>query len=300
MTLTPLVALLLLASPKPLQPMPKKEFERARQLEAQAREAQRAGRFMDAEKPLLDAISLWTRYRGAQDIEVLNDTMNLAVAYRRHGAPERGIPLLEKAVEGLAACADSDAPELRRKAMNNLATAYHFANRLQEARKTYEALLALLDEQSPSEERARVIDNFASLLLDQRDRAGAKALARKGYAEWLALRGEDDQDTAVSLSTLGAIESAMGEQQEARRHLEQSLRTSEKLLGRDHPNIGAVLNLLAVVEVRSGNPAEARALYERSLVISRARLSPDHIQIKDALLGLQSLAPAADAGTRPR
>ncbi|MCE9667763.1 tetratricopeptide repeat protein [Myxococcus stipitatus] len=226
--------------------------------------------------------------------------MNLAVAYRRHGAPERGIPLLEKAVEGLAACADPDAPELRRKALNNLATAYHYADRLQEARKTYEALLALLDEQSPSEERARVLDNFAALLLDQRDGPGAKAHARKGYAEWLALRGEDDLDTAVSLSTLGAIESAMGEQKEARRHLEQSLRTSEKLLGRDHPNIGAVLNLLAVVEVRSGNPAAARALYERSLVISRARLSPEHSQIKDALQGLQSLAPAPDAGTQTR
>ena len=141
MPLTAIAAILLTATPRPPLAMPKAEVERARQLEQQASELQRAGRYMDAERPLLDAIALWTSYHGPDDIEVLNDTMNLAVAYRRHGATERAVPLLERASKGFATCADPDAPALRRKALNNLAAAYRFANKSQEARSTWEALL---------------------------------------------------------------------------------------------------------------------------------------------------------------
>lgn len=251
---------------------------------------------MDAEKPLLEAIALWTRYRGADDIEVLNDTMNLAVAYRRYGDAERAVPLLERASRGLAACKDPDAPALRRKAMNNLATAYQHAGRPPEARKTWEALVELMGD-TPSEERARVFDNLASLLRDLGDLSRAEVYARRGHEDWLKLRGEEDVDTAVSLALLGALETSKGSFKEARRHLEASLRITEKLRGREHPEVGAVLNLLAVLEVRTGNPGAARADYERSLAISRPLLDAKHHQITEALEGLQALETARDAGS---
>ena len=119
-----------------LPAMPAAGVDRARALERQASELQRAGRYLEAEKPLLDAIALWTQYRGANDIEVLNDTMNLAVAYRRHGDAERAVPLLERVSKGLATCSDPDAPELRRKALNNLAAAYRYSNRSKAASRT--------------------------------------------------------------------------------------------------------------------------------------------------------------------
>jgi tetratricopeptide (TPR) repeat protein len=162
--------------------MPPAETERARSFERQASELQRSGRYLDAEKPLLAAIALWTKYRGADDIEVLNDTMNLAVAYRRHGDAARAVPLLERTSQGLAACKDADAPALRRRAMNNLAVAYQHTGRLAEARRTWESLLGLLGS-APSEERARVLDNLASLLREVGDLSRAEAYARRGYED---------------------------------------------------------------------------------------------------------------------
>jgi hypothetical protein len=82
----------------------------------------------------------------------------------------------------------------------------------------------------------------------------------------------------VSLAVLGALETSKGRYQEARSHLEQSLRITEKLRGREHPEVGGVLNLLAVLEVKTGHPAAARADHERSLAISRPRLDAGHPQ----------------------
>jgi Tfp pilus assembly protein PilF len=289
MTLRTLLALLFMAQPKPPAPMPPAEVQRARSLERQASELQRSGRYLDAEKPLLEAIALWTQYRGADDIEVLNDTMNLAVAYRRHGDAARAVPLLERASQGLAACKDADAPELRRRAMNNLAMAYQYADRRAEARKTWESLLEQLGS-APSEERARVLDNLASLLREMGDLSHAEAYARRGYEDWRKLRGDEDVDTAVSLSVLGALESSTGRYKEARSHLEESLRITEKLRGPEHPEVAGVL------EVKTGHPQAARADYERSLAISRPRLDAGHSQITDALEGLRALDAGRDAG----
>lgn len=122
-----LVALVLAA-------MPPEEVARARELETQARDFQAAGQYSEAEKPLLQAIELWTRHYGPEHIEVLNDEMNLGVSYRRRGEAERGIPLLEHAAEGLKRSSDPDATELYRRALNNLAIAYNASGRREEAR----------------------------------------------------------------------------------------------------------------------------------------------------------------------
>ena len=72
------------------------EIAKARDIERQASIAQREGRFADAERLLGEAIAIWTRLRGPDDVEVLNDQMNLAVAYRRWGEAARAVPLLER------------------------------------------------------------------------------------------------------------------------------------------------------------------------------------------------------------
>ncbi|HZN94167.1 MAG TPA: tetratricopeptide repeat protein, partial [Myxococcales bacterium] len=216
------LALGLLAEPQP-PAMPQAQIDAAKKLEEAAMELIRTGRYADSEKPLQEAIALWTKYRGPDDLEVLSDTRMLAVSRRRKGDAPGAALLLEKVLEKLDRSKDPRAPELKLAVLNDLAAAYKYAGRVKQAQATFEGLLQQLsklgDAPELEEEKARVLDNLATLLLDDgKDVAGAERYARQGYAKWKALRGDaDDPDFAISASILGGIATRKGDLKEARR-----------------------------------------------------------------------------------
>ncbi|NMO23004.1 tetratricopeptide repeat protein [Pyxidicoccus fallax] len=277
------LSLLLAASPQ-------EDAGRARELEARASQLQRAGKYHEAEQPLLEAIALWKRLGGPEHIEVLNDEMNLAVSYRRRGDARKAIPLLSRVVASLGKSKDPDAPELHRKALNNLAAAYKAEQRYDEARVTLERCLSLLEATGPSVERARVLDNLASILLDAGKVDAAEPYARRGYSEWRAVRGEQDVDVAISMSVLGGVRMRQKKYAEARTLLEDSLRMNEALRGKDHVELGATLNLLGELETRAGRLDAAQQHYERTLALSERALTAEHPYVKDAREGLATVA----------
>jgi len=268
------------------------QVAQARKLERESNELQRAGKYAEAEKPLQAAIDLWRKSRGPDDVEVLNDSMSLAVARRRKGDFAGAVSLLEKVNEGLARCKDPDAPELRRRAVNNLAAAYKYAGQPKKAQAAWEGLLKDIPADD-AEERARVFDNLATLMLDDvHDLAAAEEYADEGFRTWKRLRGNaDDPDVAISETNLGTIALAKGNRKEARRLLEDAMRVLEASAGPDSPNVAAVLNLLADVELAEGNPEAARAKLRRSLEISKKlKLDSRHylvVQAQDRLKALK-------------
>lgn len=287
----------LTAGPPQAPQMPQEEIDAARKLEKEANQHQRAGRYAEAEKALLEAIAKWTKWRGPDDVETLNDTMNLAVSYRRRGTPDKAVPLLQRVVQGLERCKDPDAPSLRRLALNNLASAYRFSGQPAQAYATWEALLLELQKAGDLEERARALDNLAGLLSElPGEMAAAERYARQGYKTWTELRGDeaaDDPDVAISGSVLGNILLAKGDLAEARRLLEDALRVHEKVGGPESPNVPATLNLIGVLEVKAGRSAQAKDAFRRSLEISRKlALDPRHHVVVEAEEGLKKLERA--------
>jgi len=280
--------------------MPQAQIDAAKKLEEEGHELNRLGRYADAEKQFQAAHALWTKYRGPDDVDALNTLSNLAVMKRRKGDAQGAITLLEKAVDGLGRCKDPSAPQLRRDTVNNLATAYKYAGRAKQAQATWEGLLQQLQKvggDEVAEEKARVLDNLATLLLDDvNDVAGAEKYARQGYAAWKAIRGDaEDPDLAISGSILGAVATRKGDLKEARRFLEQALRIHEKFAGADSPNVAATLNLLSDLEIAAGRFDAARADLVRSLEICRKlKLDPRHYLVVQAQNGLKKLgAPAS-------
>ncbi|WP_223636665.1 tetratricopeptide repeat protein [Corallococcus sp. EGB] len=286
-----------------LAAMPPGDVARARELETQAHDSQAAGRYVEAEKPLQEAIELWARHYGPEHIEVLNDEINLGVSYRRRGDAARAIPLLEHAADGLQRSSDPDAPQLHRQALNNLAMAYRASGRLEEARATLEKCLAVLEQGDATPERARVLDNLANVLLDgptpHLDEAAR--YSRRAFEEWKSLRGEEDADVATSMTTVGTILMRQGDLPGARPLLVRALALTQMIRGEEHPETGAVFCLLGELEQRSGNRGAAREHYEAALAIARKTFEHDsHPQVQDALNGLASLGAESPMDkTRP-
>lgn len=303
--------------------MSEKTIQRARSLEQLASDLQRAGKYHEAEEPLRTAIGLWTLLRGPGDIEVLNDEMCLAVSFRRRGDVALAIPLLERVVDALEQSSDSEATYYRRLAFNNLAIAYRVAGRLVEARDLLTQLLAHLDEllanaPDPGDfaegerdafvtgisgvrvERARVLDNLATVALDQDDSATATVSARRALDEWRSLRGADDIDTAISMSALGTSLMRSGLYAEARAHLQSSQEVIEELAGEEHPVVCGALALRGELEYRTGNFLGATPLLERCLKIADARgLTEDHPDRFAAVKLLDVIARRSGSPTTP-
>ncbi len=272
-----------------LAALPAAQAKQARELEQQAHDLQAEGKFLEAQQPLQQAIALWEKAGPADRIEVLNDRVNLAAAYRRHGEPAKAVPLLEPTVKELQRLEHPDAPPMLRAALNNLATSYMYLERPADARHTWERCLALAGEGKPDAERARVLDNLAALELGEGDLDAADRYARKGYAEWIALRGKEDVDVAISTSTLGTIAMRRKKFDEARKLLHEALRVQEKLQGKDHPEVGAVLNLIGELELTTGHREAARTALERSYAIAKRSLTEDSSQFQEAKAGLEKL-----------
>jgi len=260
-----------------------KAIANARRLEDTARELQRAGKFREAEEPLLGAIAIWKLARGPNDIEVLNDEIALAASFRRRGDTELAIATLERVMsEAVKSFADAEWNHVYRLALNNIGVAYREAELLNKARAALELALTLVDQvavEAPEDlalEKARVLDNLASVLTLEGDHEGAERRARESLALWVELRGVDDVDTAVATANVGAAVMRQGRLDEARASLQASQRLLEQLLGASHPRLADGWLMMGELEVRAGDGEAASRAFGRCLDIARASGLPDH------------------------
>lgn len=267
--------------------VPQREVTKARELERRAHDLQKAGRYEEAEKPLLQAAAIWKRYRGGEDIEVLNDEMNLAVSYRRRGQTQRALPMLERVAAGFKVSSDGDAPALYRSALNNVSAAYRDMGRLDDARRALETCLKSVEPGGRTEERARVLDNLAGVLVDKGDLAAAEPIARRALSEWKSLRSEEDADVSVSMGVVGTVLMRQGKTEQARPLLEKALAIAEKVRGGDHPEVGAALNLVGELEWRAGHKDVARKFYQGAVTLLQRHFDDSHPLVKDALDGMR-------------
>jgi serine/threonine protein kinase/tetratricopeptide (TPR) repeat protein len=120
--------------------------------------------------------------------------------------------------------------------MDNLASAYIFAGRMQEGVKLYEETLARM--------RAKL--------------------------------GPDHLDTLWSMASLAGCYNRVGRYQDAVKLAEEALRLRKAKLGTDHPQTLQSMYTLAVCYQDAGRAKEALKLNEETLERRKAKLGPDH------------------------
>ena len=112
-------------------------------------------------------------------------------------------------------------------------------------------------------------DNLASVLYDQGDLAGARALQVESLATRRQVMGEDHPDTLTPMSNLAGTLQALGDLAGALALGRSALETRRRLLGAEHPDTLTSMNNVALTLYAQGELGSARAIQEYELAVRR-------------------------------
>lgn len=244
---------------------------------------QRAGKYKEAQAPLLEVLAQVKDPSSPVRRDAQN---NLGTAYRRNGEAAQAVAVLEPLLAVISGSAKADREE-KRIVMNNLAMAYLHAGRAADAQRLWERALALVPKTGDDEEAARALDNLAGLHLAANDPARAAPYATRAAAVWLRLHGKDSLDYGVSQSVLGTVAMRQGRFDAGRGHLQTALAIHIKVNGEAHPDCTPLYNLLGELEFLAGRFPQAREALTRSMQISKALGRPvEHPEVQAAVAGM--------------
>jgi len=105
----------------------------------------------------------------------------------------------------------------------------------------------------------------------------------------IRMRGEDHEETAMSMYNLAGLYNSQGKYAAAEPLFLRSLKISEKLFGPNHPTTAVHLGTLALLFLNQDRFDEAEPLFVRALKICEKQLGPDHLDTARALNQLAGL-----------
>ena len=160
--------------------------------------------------------------------------------------------------------------------------------KLDDARATYEALLALKRRLygEGSWQMATALGNLAGVYatLGQSDRA--LELEERAVPIETAALGEEHPFVGNEENTIGAALANEGKEGEAEPHFRRAVRVLEGATGADSQNLANYLTGLGFCVSHLGRYEEALALHQRALAIREKVLRPDHPELVDSLAGV--------------
>lgn len=173
------------------------------------------------------------------------------------------------------ACASEEADEVvcGLRLCGALRLFWYLSGRVREGRTWVERLLALADDATPADVRAKALNCAGYLAF----REGVVAAARQHCQEAADLceRIGDRPGMAMALNYLGTTAVTEGAYDRARALFEEVLAIQEEL--HDRLGYATALNNLAVVALRASDPVRAAQLFERALPLSRQLGAPSFI-----------------------
>jgi serine/threonine protein kinase len=174
------------------------------------------------------------------------------------------------------------------ESMNNLASAYHDAGRLDLAIPLLETTLAKRRALLGADHRDTIesMNDLAVAYWKDGQVARAIPLYEETLSKVRAELGDGHEDTLTIMDNLAVAYAACGKPDKAIPLHEQALRKLRNKFGDDHPATLITVNNLGRTYQAAGRLAEAIDLHEKSLAKLRDRLSDDHPTTLTAMHGL--------------
>jgi non-specific serine/threonine protein kinase/serine/threonine-protein kinase len=230
-----------------------------------------------ARRQLQRSVDLYRREGAARENILLRELHALGLTYLNLGKPAESEPLLRESLDlHRKHLGESDADTIA--AESTLAEALTQEGRNREAEAL---LLGALDRVKSGgnridpDARASVVNNLASVRVEQGRYGEAEQLFRDALAEMKASRGEDHPATIALTSNLSVLLQRQGKLDESIQLLRSALEVSRRVNGPDHPDSSLTANNLALALDAAGEYAEAEKMYVEVLQRRRRLLGDD-------------------------
>jgi len=140
-----------------------------------------------------------------------------------------------------------------------------------------------------STDAADVFHAMGAYLLERGQYSLADLLLQRALELRRSLLGDEHEDIANSLDSLGYISRLTGRYEESEHCNQQALAMRKRLLGDEHPDVAGSLNNLALLYDNQGRYGEAEPLYQEALAMGKRLLGDEHPDVAGSLNNLAML-----------
>ena len=248
----------------------------------------RLGRYADARSHAVRSRELGIALLGAQHVQTLTATSDLANVLLKLGEEQEAHKLFKQVLEAKQRILGPDHPDTL-GSMTNLATVLSKQGKTEEARGLFEESL---------EAHRRILGpdhlstlhsmcNLANVLSEQGELGEARQLHEQVLEARQRILGPDHPDTLTSTTNLAIVLWKQRKTEEACKLFGQILEARRRVLGPDHPETCTTMHNLALVFFNQEDLDRARELCEQALEVQRRTLGPEH---PGTLMSMNTLA----------
>ena len=226
------------------------------------------GKFEEASQPLEQAVDLWSKRLGKENVDVGRGLNNLAALYQNLGRTPEAERLYLRAVSILEQRGGKEEPDLA-ACLSNLAGLYEGQLKYVEAGVLYEKALAIQEKAlKPDDPRLAVTyNNLAELRQKQNQIDGTEFLYERAIAIQERSLSGDHLDLATTVNNLAGLYLKQGEPGKSEPLYQRALAIREKALGAAHPVVAESLNNLATLYLKEDKFDQAEPLMRQALAI---------------------------------
>jgi tetratricopeptide (TPR) repeat protein len=217
--------------------------------------------------------------------KALDHLLNLAALYlMTRGDGDGALALAERSV-ALKRLTRTNEPLSLAAALNNLAGAYYYLDRLDEAENAYREALEIYEPRVVADDQSLAVtsSNLAGLHIRRKDFANAEQLFLRAAEIMKAACGPDSAEYATSLSNLGVLYGQWADELGQAAHRAQAVEYTTKALqisltarGTRHPETAISYYNLAGMKANMGNWRGAATEAARSVAILGSLDLADH------------------------
>ncbi len=242
--------------------------ERAESLEHLALFYERMGRFDEAERTLLQVLSLKRSIPDEADILIIETLNDLGIMYNRLGEVKKASKMFQEVISESEENVGTDHP-FYATAKNNLGTLALGSGDFIGARDLFVDALATYQTKFGKTHPyyANTLNNLARV---ERE-LGNDVQAEKYYMEVLEIDekiyGKNHPNYATTLINVGVLYSSVGREEEADRFYREAVKIREQVLGVNHPGFASALEYMGMHSLAVGNNVEAENCFSKSIDI---------------------------------
>ncbi|MCX8065563.1 MAG: tetratricopeptide repeat protein [Candidatus Hydrogenedentes bacterium] len=249
------------------------------------------GNYNEAEKIFKKCLLLLKRFCPEENKAIVKVTRNLAKTYEAQNQLEKAVSLYEDGLK-LLSISKNGNENLIIDLKIDLAKLYAEQGKYANAEDLLKPILSSFEKDLSRKNTylfTVVLENLAEIYEKQNRLCEAESLYQKSLEYRLGILGNEQLETAFTLSKIAGLYIKMNEHEKAEKTCREALEIAEKHINENDPSIGFLIDNLALIYLETNNLCEAEKLCKKANEILKKFYGEKHPEILTNLNNLASI-----------